>query len=209
MQRAASSVDGRTAIDFAVDAALGATLLGWAVAGLLKGRVDSLVGLTLVAVNVVVGGLFLLRRPVRRRAAPREVALCLPSVLMGPAAMLVAPAIEGWTAPAQLLFVAAALALLVSLATLGGSFAVLPALRGVVARGPYRLLRHPVYAAELLMVVAAAGLAARSLWGVGVIVTTLVTLAVRIGVEERVLMDDDAYRAYQSRVRWRLVPLLW
>ncbi len=199
----------RPVIDVLVDAALAATLVGWAVAGLVKGRVATVVGMTLVTVNVVVGILFLTRQRVRRRATPSEIALAVPSVLMGPAAMVVAPPAESWPTEANALFVLAAGALLVSLATLGTSFSVLPALREVVARGPYRLVRHPIYLAELLMVAAAAGLAGRSAAGLGVIAATIVTLGLRIVVEERVLMHDDAYAAYRRRVRWRLIPLLW
>lgn len=199
----------RPLIDVLVDAALAATLVGWAIAGLVKGRIATPVGMTLVAVNVVVGILFLTRQRVRRRASPSEIALAIPSVLMGPAAMLVAPPVESWPFQANGLFIVAAGALLVSLGTLGTSFSVLPALRQVVARGPYRLVRHPIYLAELLMVVAAAGLAGRSFAGLGVILATLVTLGLRIVVEESVLMNDDAYAAYRRRVRWRLIPLLW
>jgi len=199
----------RSLIDVVVDAALAATLVGWAIAGLIKGRVATPVGVTLVAVNVLVGLLFLTRRPVRHHASAGEIALAIPSVLMGPAAMLAAPPAQGWPLAANVLFVAAAAALVISLATLGTSFSVLPALREVVARGPYRLVRHPIYLAELLMVVAAAGVAARSFVGLAVIAGTVVTLALRIVVEERVLMNDDAYAAYREQVRWRLFPLLW
>ena len=199
----------RPLIDVLVDAALAATLVGWAIAGLVKGRVATPVGITLVTVNVVVGLLFLTRQRVRRRATPGAIALAVPSVLMGPAAMLVAPPAERWPAEANGLFAVAALALVVSLGTLGRSFSVLPALREVVARGPYRLIRHPIYLAELTMVAAAAGLAGRSLLGLGVILATVVTLGLRIVVEESVLSNDDAYTAYRKRVRWRLIPRVW
>lgn len=199
----------RPLIDVLVDAALAATLVGWAIAGLVKGRVATPVGMTLVTVNVVVGFLFLTRQRVRRRASPVEIAIAVPSVLMGPAAMMVAPPAERWPVEANALFMVAAAGLVVSLVTLGTSFSVLPALREVVARGPYRLVRHPIYLAELAMVAAAAGLAARSAVGFGVIAATVVTLGLRIVVEERVLMSDDAYQAYREQVRWRLIPYLW
>lgn len=199
----------RTAFDLFADAAFGLTLVGWAVVGLYKGRASSPVGLTLVAVNVVVGLLFVLRRAPRRQGTPGQIALCLPSVLMGPAAMGVAPPAESWPLSAQVAFALGAVGLVVSLGTLGSSFSILPALRRIVARGPYRLVRHPIYAAELLMVIAAAGLAAQSLWGALVIAAMLATLALRIWVEERLLSEDPAYRAYRSRVRWRLLPPVW
>ncbi len=34
-------------------------------------------------------------------------------------------------------------------------------------------------------------------------------IIVRIHAEERLLLHDQAYRAYAQRVRWRLIPGLW
>jgi protein-S-isoprenylcysteine O-methyltransferase Ste14 len=39
---------------------------------------------------------------------------------------------------------------IVSLATLGRCFGIFPEVRGLVVRGPYRLVRHPVYLGELI-----------------------------------------------------------
>jgi protein-S-isoprenylcysteine O-methyltransferase Ste14 len=198
----------RLLIDWTVDAALAATLIGWSVVGLTRGSATSAVGISLVALNIVVGLLFLTRASARRHATWRQLAACLPSVLIGPVAMSVAPPAETWALGWQALFVAATAGLLISLATLGRSFSVLPALRSVVNRGPYRLVRHPIYACEMAMVMAACG--ASSSWlGVMVIVAAIVTIVVRIGVEERMLEAEPAYRRLRVVVRHRLVPGLW
>jgi len=42
-----------------------------------------------------------------------------------------------------------------------------------------------------------------------VVLVTTVALAVRAGVEERLLAANPAYRAYCAAVRWRFVPGLY
>ena len=89
--------------------------------------------------------------------------------------------------------------------SLGRSFGVIPANRGIVCRGIYRLLRHPIYAGYLL---AHAGfvLSHVDAWNVCVFVTSDAMLLVRAVYEERTLRRDPQYVSYCSRVRWRMVP---
>jgi protein-S-isoprenylcysteine O-methyltransferase Ste14 len=79
----------------------------------------------------------------------------------------------------------------------------------VVSSGPYALVRHPMYTgiAVLLM---GLPLGLGSLWAVlpGMLMT--VVLAARLLDEEKFLATNLAgYTDYQSRVRHRLVPLVW
>ena len=91
---------------------------------------------------------------------------------------------------------------------LGRSFGLLPAQRGVVVSGPYRLLRHPIYFGYL---VSHAGfLLANFSWrNAAVLAVLYVAQVIRIQREEAVLASDGAYRQYQQRVRWRLLPLVF
>jgi protein-S-isoprenylcysteine O-methyltransferase Ste14 len=88
---------------------------------------------------------------------------------------------------------------------LGRSFGIAPANRGVVIRGPYGLVRHPIYAGYLLTHFAFL-VAHPSPWNAMVILVADGALVVRALIEERVLSTDDAYRAYCQRVGWHLVP---
>jgi len=92
-----------------------------------------------------------------------------------------------------------------SLAALGRSFAILPAHRPVVTRGPYRLVRHPVYAGELVMWCAACATVG---WlpGLALACAGVAALGIRIHAEERELRVDPAYVAYARRVPDRLLP---
>ena len=80
----------------------------------------------------------------------------------------------------------------------------------VIATGPYRVLRHPSYAAILLACIGI-GLAAAN-WAdlAGLLLLNLTALLWRIHIEERALLATlgDRYRAYAAQHK-RLVPLVW
>lgn len=97
---------------------------------------------------------------------------------------------------------------IVSLLALGRSFGFLAADRGVKTRGPYAVVRHPVYASYLLI---GSGYVLQSVSVRNIAIFAGVTACnvARALAEERVLAESPAYRAYQRRVRWRLVPHLW
>jgi len=79
----------------------------------------------------------------------------------------------------------------------------------VVSTGPYAIVRHPMYLAELIMFIFAP-LALGSYWAVIVNVLLIALLAVRIVTEEEVLFKElSGYREYTLKIRYRLVPGIW
>jgi protein-S-isoprenylcysteine O-methyltransferase Ste14 len=88
---------------------------------------------------------------------------------------------------------------------LGRSFGIAPANRGVVVRGPYLLVRHPIYAGYLLTH-AAFLVAHPTPWNMAVLLVAVGALVVRALIEERVLSADADYQSYCRRVGWHLVP---
>lgn len=89
--------------------------------------------------------------------------------------------------------------------SLGRSFGLMPANRGIVCTGLYRVVRHPIYMGYL--VTHAAFLAANpSSWNLAVLVIGDIALMARAVCEEATLARDSEYREYQARVRWRIVP---
>lgn len=93
-------------------------------------------------------------------------------------------------------------------ASLGRSFGLAPANRGVVSTGVYRFARHPIYLGYLLTHVGFA-LANPLGWNFFILASADLTLLLRAVREERTLSLDPAYRTYMQRVRWRIVPGLF
>jgi protein-S-isoprenylcysteine O-methyltransferase Ste14 len=95
-----------------------------------------------------------------------------------------------------------------SLIALGRLFGVRPALRGVMTKGPYAFVRHPMYLAYVL------GDIGYNLqeWNTGtalMVTAGWASLLYRIHAEERVLSQDSRWQVYAHSVRYRLLPGLW
>lgn len=121
--------------------------------------------------------------------------------------MMVNPSGGGWFGGAGFLLVGLIMSLVAKL-TLGRSFGIVAANRGVKRRGIYAAVRHPMYLGYFLTY-AGVLLLNPSLWnGVLLLVWAALQIA-RIQAEERVLMRDPAYREHAEHVRFRLVPFVY
>ena len=79
----------------------------------------------------------------------------------------------------------------------------------VISSGPYAVVRHPMYAFALFLLVGTP-LLLGSFWGLLGLAFFVPLLALRALGEEALLMDGLAgYRDYAARVRYRLLPGLW
>ena len=91
---------------------------------------------------------------------------------------------------------------------LGRSFGFVAADRGLVRRGPYAIVRHPIYASYVLLQL---GYLLQSISLRNALVM-LVASGCNVGravAEDRVLATNKDYDAYRRRVRWRLFPGVW
>lgn len=164
----------------------------------------SLVRASIAALDLVVAALFLARGAATVHGRLRDVLAAIPSIVLGGLAVKLAP--SEWPPVCEFAFALGAAFAIVSLATLGRSFAILPARRAIVSRGPYALVRHPAYASELWMV-AAAGLASSPWIALALVGLTFLSLVPRIRAEEALLAIDPSYAS--SGARFRLIPGLW
>jgi len=170
---------------------------------MVTGRVT---GLLMLASEALVVVLTVVRRPallVDRSVAARVVttlALVGPPLLRASDVVPLLP--DALTAGVSALGVA--LVVLGKIA-LGRSFGLVPANRGVVVRGPYTFVRHPIYTGYLITHVAFL-LASPTPWNLAVLFFSDIALIVRAMMEERVLSADVEYQGYCRRVGWHLVP---
>src|SRR5262249_3595578 len=79
----------------------------------------------------------------------------------------------------------------------------------VISTGPYALVRHPMYAGALVMLIGIP-LALGCWWGLFALLFILPVLIWRLLDEERFLRQTLAgYADYQAKVKSRLLPFIW
>jgi protein-S-isoprenylcysteine O-methyltransferase Ste14 len=88
---------------------------------------------------------------------------------------------------------------------LGRSFGLLPANRGIVSTGPFRIVRHPIYVGWFVLSVGYL-MAYPALVNGLMIIVTLPFMMWRITLEEELLTQDPAYREYCQKTPYRLIP---
>lgn len=110
--------------------------------------------------------------------------------------------VEGLALPIMAI---AGLLMTASIVSLGRSFGIVPANRGIKTGGPYRLVRHPIYACYVLF---DAGYVLGVPSARNVVIFLLVTLSlyVRARYEERLLRTDPRYQSYADRTTAMFVP---
>jgi protein-S-isoprenylcysteine O-methyltransferase Ste14 len=79
----------------------------------------------------------------------------------------------------------------------------------VISTGPYRMIRHPMYAGSALLFLATPW-ALGTPWALIVAVALVGAMVVRLLDEERILSANlPGYDGYRRKVRHRLIPLVW
>jgi protein-S-isoprenylcysteine O-methyltransferase Ste14 len=146
------------------------------------------------------------------RVPPRSVMINVRSILATAAMMTIPALMRPGTPSTGLLADLAIVVELVGIAYtqvsrvyLGRRFGLLPANRGIVSGGPFRLVRHPVYSGWLVLAIGL--LMAYPTWrNIGLLVLSMPFLAWRMRLEEEHLNEDPEYREYAAKTHYRLVP---
>src|SRR6516165_7137408 len=124
------------------------------------------------------------------------------------APLLAAPAAASTFMPSQIpttLMLAGMIIQISAKVVLSRSYGLVPANRGIKTKGPYRLIRHPMYAGYTLTHIGFL-LGFPSLQNSILYLTTFLIEVARLMREERILSNDPVYREYATRVRYRLLP---
>ena len=165
------------------------------------------VALVLISEGLAVALILLRRRAVAADFSPYAALVAL----VGTGAPLLVTAPGGGVIPALAGFWMMVAGLLLNISAkvaLNRSFGLAAANRGVKQAGPYRFLRHPMYAGYATTQLAFL-LLNPCLWNFAVYALSWSVQILRIRAEERVLLEDPAYRAYAAQVRFRLAPGLY
>ncbi len=162
--------------------------------------------LLILALELMVVLFILIRRPaVEVSLRPRDwllalIATCLPWCVVPASVGTIGPQILGCS-----LLIVGLTTQGIAKIVLNRNFGLVAARRELVMAGPYRLVRHPIYASYFI---GHSGflLLNPTLWNLGVYTACTSVQIVRLMAEERLLSHDPAYRAYQNKVRYRLIP---
>ncbi len=95
-----------------------------------------------------------------------------------------------------------------AVASLGRSYGLVPANRGIQTTGFYRFVRHPLYGSYLVCYFGFL-LGSFSLQNLALIFATFACQYLRAVAEERILSRDPEYAAYMQKVTKRFVPFLF
>ena len=184
------------------------TLFSFMAASMARNAAETghVTGILLVVSEALVVALTVIRRPtgiVDRTMWARVLTM---TSTFGPP--LVRPDDVGALAPELATITLAAAGLMIVVlgkVSLGRSFGLTPANRGIVCRGMYRLVRHPIYLGYLITHLGFV-LANPSGWNIALLLAADIALMLRAVCEEKTLRLDQEYRSYMDRVRWRIVP---
>ena len=172
-------------------------------------RTHSLIGGPFFAEQLWIVVAFLVRRPARAVSQrPSDWLLAFGGTFGGVLFRPDGAHLHGWIAAGLALQLAGLALCVTSFIALGRSFGFAPADRGLKRRGPYAIVRHPVYASYFLLQL---GYVFQSIS----VRNALVMLFVcgcnvgRVLSEERFLVAHGEYEEYQAEVRWRLLPGFW
>lgn len=200
------AVDSRPLLCLKIVAALfSAVLIARILAAFLAGQGSPWLAGLLLTETLTIGLIVLSRTPRDHAITPRTVVYTLvPCAVLPLVSLSPGPAL----APPVVILAVLVLALALQVwgkVALGRSFGLLPANRGVVDRGPYGLVRHPIYLSYVLQHLAFL-LGMFHWWNLAVLLLANGVQWLRLIEEEKVLARDAGYRGYAARVRWRIIP---
>lgn len=174
-------------------------------------QTHQLKGLGIFLVNSTYAYFFIARKPSTARSTiPKDWIVTVLTIVLSfllqlmPGATPMLP--YAWVAPTSVVLqTVMALALFASVLSLGRSFGLVPANRGVKVSGMYAYIRHPLYGTQLLFYCAYL-LGSFTPFRLVLLVAIFTGMNLRALAEERLLAHDPAYQEYLEKVKYRFIP---
>jgi protein-S-isoprenylcysteine O-methyltransferase Ste14 len=189
---------------------LGTSIIFWGVMGLNR---CAFAELTLVRIgssslNIAVGLLIVFRQPTKQFGSIGSVVLSLPSFIIGGVLFKMGQPFDSWSFYLKLIFLTGICAALISSFSLGKNFSIFPSVREISKKGPYQLVRHPIYSSELLLT-SCCVFGNMNQISIVLLLFFVSFLLLRINQEEKLLENTSEYKKYQEMVKWKLIPGIW
>jgi isoprenylcysteine carboxyl methyltransferase (ICMT) family protein YpbQ len=180
---------------------IGISIMSWGGAGIYfhsfsEGR--PLIWILISSMNLIVGLMIILRKPILRHGSQMSMIRSFPSLILGGLAFKMAQPLNSWTTYADIVFTAGAIWTIISFIFLARNFSIFPGLRSIVSNGPYNLIRHPSYFGELIMTFACT-ISRVTILSNFILIVFLLSLALRINEEEKLLSEDPEYSKYKKK----------
>jgi protein-S-isoprenylcysteine O-methyltransferase Ste14 len=152
-------------------------------------------------------GIFIFRRwPSSVTRDPWNILISLTATFMP--ALFSTTSKESWPALGLAIQILGLILSILAFISLGRSFAVIAANRGIQTRGLYKFVRHPLYLSYLVGTIGFV-ICVPSFYNIILAYIWFGLAVLRIYSEERFLEKDPAYAAYQKEVPCRLIPFVF
>jgi hypothetical protein len=180
-------------------------MLAWQASRILPTAAHRPANLALLISDALPVALILFRRPAERISHSGADWLVAYAGTLAP--ILMAPGGEPLANPALcgVLMVAGVMINVYGKACLARSFGLVAANRGVQRLGPYRVVRHPIYAGNALTQIGFV-LMYPTVFNIALCAAALSLQVIRLKAEERLLGEDPVYAEYMAKVPYRLAP---
>ena len=190
---------------------MGLSLIHWGIAGFVFNYneiLNSPVRIAISLLNIIVGIFIIIRKNVIKIGSIKSILISLPSFICGGIIFKLSKSTNTWGLFSEILFIIGGIITLSSFLFLGRNFSIFPALRQIVTRGTYRIIRHPSYFGELIMIIACL-IESKTIYSILLFIVFIPAIIFRIKEEERLLINDLYYQTYKKTVKWRLIPFIW
>lgn len=197
---------------YIVNLAFGITFLNLAIVGICNLNLTSsfmaMVQVCAIACNTLMGIMILFNTIASSSSSPLHNPHWLGMIACNIALVKLIDATHPLCGALSLLFLVGFVIVIISVLSIGRSFAVTPMLSQIKTRHIYRMVRHPMYLGEILMITACF-LTSITIVSSIVMALFIVFAVLRIREEEKLLLKSDSYKQYCITTPWRIIPHLW